>query len=384
MDIFDNYPQGFWTVNNKKFIKKYDALLEAKESNSRLQFVYFDDVWSRFDRNLIGKHSLQDLYKKNAQRIRDKYDYLILYFSGGADSYNVLRTFLDNNIKIDEICVKWAGIALNSNVRVYTPNTQDIWCTNYISEWDYAIKPVLEEVAQSHPEIKIEIVDWTSRSNINLERAFNIVNHWHDIEVPTLAVWSPNEEKLVEQGKKVGAVYGIDKPVTYFKDNCVYMLFLDSVTTIATPNPVNIYGTELFYWTPEMPELAFEMANVASRWLADDPIRLDQMGYNPNRDKDIWDLDLAYQKQQKELRHVLYDNWTDRFQVLKSFTLDRVDKQQPLLLLPEFKRYKEEFYSLLNSSANQFDNSFLYRRNTSLAYRNCISKYHLLYRFDNE
>ena len=40
---------------------------------------------------------------KYAQQLREKYDYIVLAYSGGADSCNVLNSFLDNGIPIDDI-----------------------------------------------------------------------------------------------------------------------------------------------------------------------------------------------------------------------------------------------------------------------------------------
>lgn len=55
--------------------------------------------------------SMKELSKQRAQHIRDTYDYIILYHSGGSDSTTVLNSFLDNNIFIDEILtVSYAGI----------------------------------------------------------------------------------------------------------------------------------------------------------------------------------------------------------------------------------------------------------------------------------
>jgi hypothetical protein len=90
MNPIDHFPQGYWKVKNKKFISKHEALKYASVSNEAVHYVFFDHVWQNFDRSLLGTISLKELYKQRAQQLRDKYDYLILYFSGGADSYNVL------------------------------------------------------------------------------------------------------------------------------------------------------------------------------------------------------------------------------------------------------------------------------------------------------
>jgi len=65
-----------------------------------------------FTVKLIGHYqvseSLDFLYALRARQLREKYDYLVLYFSGGADSTNILKTFIDNNIFLDEIVMQMA------------------------------------------------------------------------------------------------------------------------------------------------------------------------------------------------------------------------------------------------------------------------------------
>lgn len=345
MDIFERNPQGFWKVGDQKFINKINALKYATETKTYLTFHYFDNVFSNFDTSQLGKFTLDQLYIQRANQLREKYDYLILYFSGGADSYNILRTFLDNNIHLDEICVKWPKKVLEANIEIYRPNTLDTSAYNYLSEWDYAIKPVLEQIAQSHPNIKVEIVDWLPDANMNLESCFETVQHWHDIEVPSLAVWSPNEEKLIAQGKTVGSIYGADKPVVRFGQDRVSMTFLDNALAMGTSNPCNIYGTEFFYWTPDLPALPFEMANKVAEWYLLNPHYINICGWK----EDITDYTsniAAYQIQQQLYRAVLYTTWDNKFQTTKPIQLERTDKQQWINRLPEMKKYREQFVSL--------------------------------------
>jgi hypothetical protein len=341
MDTIDNYPQGYWKVNDKKFINKYQALLHATQTEQAVEFIFFDEVWKSFDRSQLGKIPLKELYRQRAQQLRDSYDYLILYFSGGADSYNVLRSFLDNGIHIDEVCVKWAKDVLDKGI--YTPHQTTTDASNYLSEWDYAIKPVLMELAQYHPNVKIELVDWfANRELIGSVETFNLVNHWHDVEVTSLAVWSPNEIRLIEQGKKVAAIYGVDKPKTYFENNKNYMWFCDSAVAMGTPHPNNVHGTEYFYWTPKFPILAFEMANVAIN-----AFKVNQELADLAFTKDVKsDLDLFFYRQknqQKLLIHFLYDTWTGRFQADKPYKIDRSDKHFWLWKYPELSEFKDRY-----------------------------------------
>ena len=93
--MIENETEGYWQVGDKKFSNKFYALLHATKTSQHIEYIYFDDVWKNFDRNLLGKIGLKELYRQRAQQLRDQYDYLILYFSGGADSYNVLCSFVD-------------------------------------------------------------------------------------------------------------------------------------------------------------------------------------------------------------------------------------------------------------------------------------------------
>ena len=356
MDIFDNYPQGYWSSDNKKFINKYQALLHATQTKSEVNYMFFDSVWKNFDRTLLNKFSLQELYKQRAQQLRDSYDYLILYFSGGADSYNVLRSFIDNGIHLDEVCVKWCKDTIDTGI--YKPNNIESSAFNYLSEWDYSIKPVIKWLGQHHPNIKIEVVDWfKNRHLIGKEEIFNVVNHWHDVEVTSLATWSPNEIKMVDQGKKVGAVYGIDKPITFLYNNKWYMFFSDSATTMGTPAPYNVSGTEYFYWTPKLPLLAFEQANqIINATKLDNKLR--DISFGPGlRDDPVRGMYLI-QQQQKKHRHILYDNWTDLFQAYKPITLDRSDKHWWIYKYDELSMFKDSYKDMIKLHTDQLDTKF--------------------------
>ena len=389
-DVYSTFPTGYWIVKGKKFLNKVEALTYGAKLQQPVKFIYFDDVWDNFDRSLLGKFSLDELYKQRAQQLRDKYDYLILYFSGGSDSYNVLRSFIDNGIKLDEVCVKWA---VDSN-KVHKPNAKDTSAYNYMSEWDYAILPVLQELAVSNPEIKIEIVDWFKDfQNVNFEKIFATVLNWHDVEAASLSVWSPSEEKLVSQGKTVGSIYGVDKPITYFAGNEVYMLFNDYCTTMATPNPANPYGIEYFYWSHDFPLLSFEMAHVVGRWFCENEHFINMFAYSAETYYNVTYNAIAYQSQQRELRHVLYSNWTDRFQTAKPTEADRIDKQSWLLKSDELRPYYDKFKHHRDLYVKEVGGqkgptavhnaNYLHLDNAKFYYPNVYSKKHLLFSRDS-
>ena len=99
------------------------------------------------------------MYVERCNQLRDKYDYLVLHYSGGSDSHNILHTFLTNNIKLDEISIRWPKHWLDG--KFYNVNNIDKSAKNAPSEFNYTIKPTLEYLQKHHPDIKINIVDFT-------------------------------------------------------------------------------------------------------------------------------------------------------------------------------------------------------------------------------
>jgi hypothetical protein len=255
-------PFGVWAVNNQLFYSKRNALINASNNGCpEVTWHWHDDVWKNFNIEKLGKRSLTALYRERAQHLRDSYDYLILSYSGGADSHNILMSFLDNNIKLDQIFVQQPFMYLDSSK--HKPNTTDKTARNLVSEWDYCIKPTLEYLAQHHPEIKIEVSDWSKRitkSYYNEDTFLNARGSNHG--AGTMARNLNNSTMALnefDKGKKVASIYGFDKPMLALgKDKKrVHMYFGDTTMTLAS----NYVGSfEPFYWTPSLPELPFEMA----------------------------------------------------------------------------------------------------------------------------
>ena len=71
--------------------------------NDKKYFYFYDEEFSKINWFIEPKDSLQTLYRKRAEQIRQDYEYVILAYSGGHDSTQVLETFYYNNIHINEI-----------------------------------------------------------------------------------------------------------------------------------------------------------------------------------------------------------------------------------------------------------------------------------------
>jgi hypothetical protein len=85
-------------------------------------------------------------------------------------------TFLNNNIKLDEICTHRSE---RVDSKLYTPNTSIKTADNLFSEWDYATKPTLDWIAKHHPEINI--IEKTEKEKTEKEIAIDVLNVLVDI-----------------------------------------------------------------------------------------------------------------------------------------------------------------------------------------------------------
>jgi len=68
-------------------------------------FHFYEDQFSRLNSAAEPEKTLAVLLKERAQELRDSYQYLRFWLSGGSDSMTALQAFVDNNIYIDEIVI---------------------------------------------------------------------------------------------------------------------------------------------------------------------------------------------------------------------------------------------------------------------------------------
>ena len=94
---------GFYQAGNFRSYSRFEAAEKSVRSGHKLHWNFNDEIYSRFDWTQEPVESLGELYRQRAQQLRDKYDYLVLWFSGGADSTNILNSFIENDIKLDEV-----------------------------------------------------------------------------------------------------------------------------------------------------------------------------------------------------------------------------------------------------------------------------------------
>ena len=349
MEVINNStgPLGHWLVNSHKYFDKRTALVAASVTdNTPVTYHWHDHVWAGVDTTRLGQSALPDLYRQRAQQLRDQYDYLTLHYSGGADSHNILMTFIKNNIKLDNIFTNWPKLAIDT--KIYQPNDLDRSAQNLLSEWDYCVLPTLKWIKKYHPDIEIEVGDWTENLSENLYStdAFEKSStYWGAGCLPRNQNVSKNSLKNADRGLSVASVYGYDKPRLFLRPDMktVDMFFID----VSFQTASNYIGTfEPFYWSPDMPELIFEMAYTVLKYYDRNPHHRKYIRSRPLRAP----IDRVVEFNNDVARLTLYsDTWNmNSFQTEKSFSAVIRDK--------DFWLYgSAEFQKVIASWSWQFD-----------------------------
>lgn len=262
--------QGYYVVNGIKYFDKIQAILEANKTQADISWHFHEDKLRSIKWYMEPPLPLETYYKLRAQQIRNEYDYVVIMFSGGADSRNVIQSFLKNNVKIDEIVSSIPETGLNN----YTTTGQNSDAENAASEWDLAVYPFLKDISNFYPNIKISSNDlFKNILDYKTDEWLYQSSDW--IHPSTVARYKLENLKhlknLAEQGKKIAIVYGIDKPfLVYEKDNWLTSTIYDLVVNVPTKpfdqDYLNV-NIVLFYYTPDLPELMVKQAHVLARWI---------------------------------------------------------------------------------------------------------------------
>lgn len=292
---------GVYRVGNREFVNQLEALYHASTTNQEVQWTFYDHVFSQIDWSQRPAGTLAQLYQERAQQIRDRYDYVAVYFSGGADSWNILNSFLSNNIQIDEIVSSWPF----ANEKYNPVNITDQSEGNIISEYYHAALPVLKHIEKTYPTIRIEVVDYTkdlqadefTESSFLVSNYYSNISAFHRVSKPT-----PGQLAAQQRGNTIGLVQGHDKIRYSIKDQKFYAHFIECMMSSDCPNYDSKFGREMFYWTPDFTSIPVLQAHCLRDFFMEHP--------------ELSNLDVL--ESRNIYSQICYPNWnTDTFQTGK-------------------------------------------------------------------
>lgn len=245
---------GFYQVNGLKTYSKFNAISYANK-NHMISWNFNDEVFKKYRWDIEPTVDLNTLYVKRALQLREDYDYLVLFYSSGSDSQTILDVFLNNNIKIDEIAV---GHSLTGSGTTGYFNEEIIKVAN----------PILKQIKESHPLIKIRHIDHTDYI-LNAFEDENWIFDNNNFLTPNHVVRALFREtipeyKALHKSCNLGFVYGIEKPFVYIDDyNRYYIQFDDYIGSCYNPyGQDRNWQTECFFSDPQCTDLICKQAHL--------------------------------------------------------------------------------------------------------------------------
>lgn len=279
---YDGNYYGHYEVGHKKYLSKVKAILESERTHKEIRFVLYDDVYKKLNWEIEPYQTLDELYAARAWELRNKYDHLVLHFSGGADSANILETFIRNNIRLDEIFIRGPIGVIDKSITNNKPE-------NNYAEVFFQSYPLAQYVKNNFlPDLKITVVD-TCEYTLNY---FKDNPNWFNFDSNPLNSFTPgiawradfdlvNTEfrKLTDAGKKVAHLIGVDKPIVNYQNGQYYLKFLDKLINLVVPfrgtenqNPLFV---EPFYWAESTGLMLVKQGHVIKNYIR-------ERGLNPN------------------------------------------------------------------------------------------------------
>lgn len=242
MGIEVTNPYYYYDLDNNIFYNRIDA----KKYGRKVKFYFHDKEFEQFDWTIEPTESLAELYKQRAQQIRDKYDYVVLCYSGGVDSTNILETFYNNNIHIDEIFIitsfsqdEYKGDDTNNNAVFYNNTFQVLNNLNL-------------------PNTKITVYDYSKHlddpNNLRIIQKYGSDYYKHiGTRTSLIHLFWYDMDKIINSKKNTVYIIGKEKPYLYREEIDGILRFYTMFTDVWVMNRGSRYfmdnGERLNFYT---------------------------------------------------------------------------------------------------------------------------------------
>ena len=326
---------GFYQVGNRTTFSKIEAIEWQQQLKFFPQWNFNEDIFSSYNWKIEPIETLDELYARRARQIRDTYDYVVVCYSGGADSSNVLDTFVKNNIHVDEV------LTIN----------QFEFDSNPLSELNIeqtkVVYPSIQKLMQQGKRIFHRTLDVSSiikkiafDKKMLLERAYYYKCRGRYMAFAYLREVVLEYKKIIDSGQKLVFVWGGDKPRLYFDNKKFCIKFVDGVIDAMVNSAVQIAGREedyheLFYWAPESVDIICKQGHILKRYFERQTAKLE------------W---YSHFKNYPIINKLIYTNYNEN-----EFSIGKIDstvsgkKDEPLM---KFQPYKQQMELIVDKFKN--------------------------------
>lgn len=276
---------GYYRVGDYKTYSKVEAIELSRRVNKFPDWIFNDLEFGAYDWRVEPQETLSELYRRRAQQIRDNYDYVVIMYSGGADSNNMLDSFVDNGIAFDEIATLnyWQA-----------DDDRDSYFNAELFKVAYPRIKLLQSQGLDFHHRPIDLSEISARAladdALRLDRAYLSSSHWGTVHFSKsyLREDVADYRRIIESGRKLVFVWGGEKPRVFVEQGRFCTRFLDQLDH-CVPTRTQIVNREweydeLFYWSPDCVDMLCKQAHVLRRFIKQQKINL---GDNHDIDRDM-------------------------------------------------------------------------------------------------
>jgi hypothetical protein len=260
-DIGNSFFEFYYIVDNtQKTLSRYEALLWAGGDLKRIQFYFMDHVWDKIDLATVPSETFEELCISRCRQLRDQYDWICIWLSGGYDSQTVLHSFIQAGILIDEIAF------MN---RVYY---QD-------AEIPFILESATNYKTYHNPKVRINEVkiddsytfDFYRKHGDNWIFQQGVSERFSKSTAAMVQMFHENvvRNRLSTRGRRAD-IFGKEKPRVHIENGQWFMKAPDRMIE----DNIGDVGVN-FYLSSDMPVLYLKQCHMAIDWfetLSDDPI----------------------------------------------------------------------------------------------------------------
>jgi hypothetical protein len=272
MKYINNKRTG-WQVGDKFFDNKWHAVQYATDNPLPYNVYCQNSTWDKVDWTIEPEQDIKQLEKNHAKYLRDKYETLLLFFSGGVDSNTVLDTFIKNKIPLDYICLWYVD-------KYETSYNKDIHLAmTYLKENESKLMgaKILCEKKLEHFEGNSIYNFEKPIHNVNFQLRFHHNSNTKSLELRNLELY----KKVKENGC---IITGANKPYVYKDKKGFYTQSMD-----VEDESWGDYYTEMF-WMGEDPILYIKQCHLAKQWLEEHDLTATNQVYKSNDVNKFWEL----------------------------------------------------------------------------------------------
>lgn len=309
---------GYYVCDGQEFQSKIRCALHASQTKQPITWVFNDDIFKAYDWSVEPQSGLDELYDRRTRELREKYDYLVLNYSGGSDCHNILMSFYRQGLLLDEIVSNWIFDA-SRKLTVYDSRVISPWNQN--AEFELGVKQKLDWVRNHMPRTRVSVYDCGQQIYSYFANAkdeswiLDAIGPLNPAAVQRYNSLSIKEiRERIDKQKKIGIILGVDKPRALLSGNKLNLCFIDTQANIipasAHFSEYDNSTIEYFYWSPESCDILAKQSHVILRHLQTNKHLQPVWQYAP------W-IENTNQIRETLLKDIIYTTWDDAFQVNK-------------------------------------------------------------------